>query len=123
MTELTALRLYFPLSAKAKATRFWHHLSAPVLAHHLLTVARRDGIQQAVLHHIDAGYLVGEKLSLHHPETVSMRHPQCLELIDSEKHLRKFLRDHAEELQKVRAVLFQCKLPLEKADRHSAHGG
>ena len=113
MSELTALRLYFPVSAKAKATRFWHRLSAPALAHHLLAVARRAGIQQAMLHHIDAGYLAGEKLSVHHPEVSSMRHPQCLELIDTEKHLRKYLHDHAEELQKVRAVLFKCELPLE----------
>lgn len=107
-----ALRLYFPNSARATATRFWHHLSAPALAHHLLVAAKKSGINQAVLHTIHAGYLQGQKLTHHHPEVVSMRHPQCVELVDSETALRKFLRDHAAELHKVKAVLLKCELPL-----------
>lgn len=111
-TDTTALRLYFPISARASATRFWHRLSAPALAHHLINAARRSGIQQAVLHPIQSGYLKGEKLTHHHPEVTSMRHPQCVELIDSESALRKFLHDHAAELHKVRAVLLKCEIPL-----------
>ena len=112
MSQLTALRLYFPLSARAKATRFWHHLSAPALGHHLLHAARRAHIQQAVMHHVAAGYLPGDKMSHSHPETTSSRMPQCIELIDIESRLRKFLHDHAEELQKVRVVLYRCELPF-----------
>lgn len=33
MDQLIAVRLYFPLSARAKATRFWHRLGAPELGH------------------------------------------------------------------------------------------
>jgi len=112
MSEAAALRLYFPLSAHATGTRFWHRLSAPALAHHLLTVARQAGVKQVILHHVDAGYLAGKKLSRHHVEVSSMHHPQCLELVDTEKHLRKFLHEHAVELKKVRAILFKCELPL-----------
>lgn len=43
MQNMTALRLYFPLSARAKPTRFWHRLSAPALSNHLLNEARRSG--------------------------------------------------------------------------------
>lgn len=42
-----------------------------------------------------------------------MRHPQCLELIDMEEKLRKFLKEYSHELHKVHAVLFRCKLPLK----------
>ncbi|CAB3912619.1 hypothetical protein LMG26846_05097 [Achromobacter insuavis] len=111
-TDLTALRLYFPISARARATRFWHRLSAPALAHHLINAARRAGIQQAVLHPIRSGYLAGERLSHHHPEVTHMKHPQCIELIDREAVLRTFLHDHAAELHKVRAVLLKCEIPL-----------
>ena len=110
MSQLTALRLYFPISARAKATRFWHRLSAPALGHHLLAAARHAHIQQAVMHHINSGYLPGEKLMHHHAEGVPGRMPQCIELIDTESRLRKFMHDHAEELQKVRAVLYLCEL-------------
>ncbi|RMK68531.1 hypothetical protein IPC87_14870 [Pseudomonas aeruginosa] len=120
--HIAALRLYFPIATKAKVTRFWHHLSAPALAHHLLTVAKKANIVQAMLHQISSGYLPGERLSHHHPELTGMRHPQCLELLDTEQRLRDFMLEHAEELRKVHAVLFLCELPLEhNRVAHTAH--
>jgi len=110
--HLAALRLYFPVATRAKATRFWHHLSAPALAQHLLKVAKEARLMQAMLHPVSSGYLPGERLSHHHPELAGMRHPQCLELLDTEHRLRDFVREHAEELRKVHAVLFLCELPL-----------
>lgn len=112
MESMSALRLYFPLSARAKGTRLWHRLSAPMLSHRLLAAARRAGIHQALLHSVHAGYLAGHKYSHHHVEAVPGHHPLCIELIDSEECLRKFLHDHAEELRQVRAVLFRCEVAL-----------
>lgn len=113
MTKLMALRLYFPHSARAKPTRFWHHLSAPALSHRLLTAARRAGIQQALMHTVHAGYLPGKKFSHQHVESTPTHHPLCIELLDTEDCLRKFLHDHTDELHHVRAVLFQCEIPLK----------
>lgn len=110
MQNMTALRLYFPQSARAKPTRFWHRLSAPALSHHLLAAAQRAGIHQALLHSVHAGYLPGSKLSHHHIEYTPEHHPLCIELIDSEERLRQFVREHAQELRQVQAVLFRCEL-------------
>ncbi|QOD84310.1 hypothetical protein [Chromobacterium haemolyticum] len=110
--HIVALRLYFPMASKAKATRFWHRLSAPALALRLLTLAQLAKILQATLHPVSAGYLPGQRLSHSHPELTGMRHPQCLELLDSEQRLRDFMAEHAEELRKVHAVLLLCELPL-----------
>jgi hypothetical protein len=110
MSQPASLRLYFPLSARAKGTRFWHRLSAPALGHHLLQCARRAHIQQAVMHSVHAGHLPGEKLSHGHVEASPGRMPQCIELIDTESRLRKFLRDHAGELHQVRTVLYRCEI-------------
>ncbi|MFT3801925.1 MAG: hypothetical protein QM766_11965 [Burkholderiaceae bacterium] len=118
---LAALRLYFPTGAKASATRFWHRLSAPALARHLLQVAVEGDIMQAMLHPVITGYLPGERMSHHHPELTDMRHPQCLELLDTEPRLRAFMHEHAHELRKVHAVLFLCELPLGPHRR--THGG
>lgn len=112
MTQLTALRLFFPMSARAKATGFWHKLSAPMLGHHLLQCAKRAHIQQAAMLMVQAGYLPGEKLEHRQLESPSKRLPQCIELIDSESKLRKFLRDHADELKEVRPVLYRCEIPI-----------
>ena len=113
--RLTALQLYFPGASRARVTSFWHHLSAPALAQNLLKVAQKAKIEQVMLKTISAGYLPGHRISHHHPELGDMRHPQCLELLDTEDKLRAYLRDHADELRKVRAVLFLCELPLTDA--------
>ena len=112
MQNMTALRLYFPQSARAKPTRFWHYLSAPALSHHLLKAAGRAGIHQALMYSVHAGYLPGKKLSHHHIESTPAHHPLCIELIDTEERLRKFLHEHAEESWHVQAVLFHCELAL-----------
>lgn len=112
MQDLVALRLYFPQSARAKPTRFWHHLSAPTLSNRLLVAANRSGIHQALLHSVHGGYLPGKKLSHQHLEGTSAQHALCIEMIDVEERLRKFLHEHADELQHVRAVLFRCEIAL-----------
>lgn len=106
MTDLVAVRLYFPASSRATRTRFWHHLSPPALAQHLLAVAQQGGVEQAILHRIDSGYLKGQRVSHHHPETGDMNHPQCLELVDLRHKLEAFLVEHAAEIKKVRVLMF-----------------
>jgi PII-like signaling protein len=64
------------------------------------------------MHCVHAGYLPGKKLSDHHIESTSAHHPLCIELIDAEERLRKFLHEHAEELRHAQAVLFRCELAL-----------
>ena len=112
MNHLTALRLYFPHSARAKPSRFWHHLTAPALGQHLLHAAHQAGIHQALLHNVQSGYLPGRKISHHHVETTAAHHPLCLELIDAEATLRAFLLQHAAELLEVDAVFFRCELAV-----------
>ncbi len=112
MKEVTALRLYFPQSAKAKPTRFWHRLSAPALGHHPLQAARKSGIQQALMHPVRSGYLPGMKLSHGNIEATPGRHPLCIELIDMEERLRTFLKEHHDELRQVHAVLYRCELAI-----------
>ncbi|SDU13741.1 hypothetical protein [Pseudomonas mediterranea] len=120
--HLAILQLYFPSASRARVTRFWHRLSPPALAQHLLRVATAAKIEQVMLRTVTAAYLPGQRLTHHHPELGGMRHPQCLELLDTESRLRAFLSDHAEELRKVRAVLMLCELPITQATVDSVSG-
>jgi PII-like signaling protein len=112
MNDVTALRLYFPQTARAKPTKFWHRLSAPTLGHRLLTAARQNGIQQALMHTVHAGYLPGQKLSHLHVESAPAQHALCIEMIDTEERLRHFVHVHADELHHVRAVLLRGEIPI-----------
>jgi len=113
MSELTAVRLYFPLSARAKGKHFWHRLTTPGLGHHLLRAAKLAHIQQAVMLPVTSGYLPGEKLQHDHFEGRPAKLPQCIELVDTESKLRRFLHDHKADLEGVRAVLYRCELPFQ----------
>jgi len=119
--KVMALRLYFPTRSRAAATRFWHRLSAPALAQHLLAAAKRAHVQQALLYQVASGFLKGERVTHHHIDVSDMRHPQCLELIDTEMQLRAFMHEHAHELHKVRAVLFLCEESLTDHAGFAAH--
>jgi PII-like signaling protein len=109
MKDVSAVRLYFPQSARARPHHIWHRIFTPSLSQRLMASARRYGIQQAILHPVRSGYLPGEALSHFHLENISARHPLCIELIDAEARLRDFLREHADELQQVRALLYRCE--------------
>lgn len=110
MEKLTALRLYFSHSAKAKPAHFWHKLFPVGLGQFLVRSAHNVGIQQVLSHSVHAGYMKGNKPSIQTTEVQSTHHPHCIELIDVEAKLRAFLKLHADELQHVKAVLFHCEL-------------
>ena len=109
MSELIAVRLYFPVAARAKPSSFWHRLSQPSLAGHLLKAAKHSGIEQVVLHPVHAGYMNGDPLEHLHMDRASKGLPICLELMDTEANIRRFLAKHADDLTGVRTILFRCE--------------
>lgn len=109
MTDLTALRLYFHFGARVKRERFWHNLTAPTLFSHLAARAKAFGIEQVVIHRVSGGFLKGDALSYDHHEVPPHKLPQCLELIDQEEKLRRFVDEHRPELKEVRVVLLRCE--------------
>jgi len=94
-----------------------------VLSQHLLAVARRANIQQALLYQIGPSYLPGERLTHHHADVQAMRHTECLELPDSEERLRAFMQEHTEEMRKMRAVRVESVGRQLLATRHLGSSG
>ncbi|ACD18092.1 DUF190 domain-containing protein [Paraburkholderia phytofirmans] len=112
MSKLISLRLYFHHSERAhthQSNRFWHRLTRPSLARHLLHHAKNAGIEQAVLHRVHAGYLGSDRVHHEHVEVAHHRFPHCLELIDLEIKVRDFWKIHGRGLEGVRAVFLPCE--------------
>jgi PII-like signaling protein len=110
MNDLMALRLYFPHSARAPHSSLWHHIARPALTTHLIRLARREGIAQAIIHHVESGYLPDDDRVRHrHVEHPHPKLPQCLELIDSGHKIQAFIDRHGKELANVRALLMPCQ--------------
>jgi PII-like signaling protein len=113
MSTIMSLRIYFHGSEKALPTRRLHRFFKPSLASYLLRHASHDGIEQVVMHHVQAGYLKGKRMAHYHVETAHAHLPQCIEMIDREHKLRGFLQHHAAHLLGVRAVFLPCELALD----------
>lgn len=109
MSKLISLRLYFHHSAKARPTKLWHRVARPSMARHLLTHAKLAGIEQALLHRVQAGFIRGDRIHHEHVEHVHHRFPHCIELIDLEAKVRDFWHRHGGELHDVHAVFLPCE--------------
>jgi PII-like signaling protein len=109
MNDYASLRIYFQNKTRVERKGFWSRLMAPSLGTHLISAAKKDGIEQAVYQPIIAGYLKGDPVSCDISEAPPPKLPSCVELIDSESKLRNFLKDHEDELRGIKAVLVRAE--------------
>lgn len=107
--NLTVLRLYFHSGSRVPKKTFWQKLTAPSLTYYLADRAKDFGIEQVIVHRVSVGFLKGDALHHDHHEFPHHKLPQCLELIDREDKLRRFLDEHTNELKQVRVVLLRCE--------------
>ncbi|QGZ64586.1 DUF190 domain-containing protein [Paraburkholderia acidisoli] len=117
MSRLISLRIYFRHSERAPVglrRSLWRLLVRPSLAQHLLRKASDDGIGQAILYRVEAGYLGGERLRYDHIELSHDSLPCCIELIDRESRVRAFWGENVNGLYNVRSVFLHCEGPTKE---------
>ncbi|NVO33514.1 DUF190 domain-containing protein, partial [Hymenobacter lapidiphilus] len=83
----------------------WRKLLGQTLAHELLKAAKALHIEQAIAFNVTAGYLRGDALHHGHVEHMDLKHPQCVELIDSPDQIARFLEQNQPLLTQVRVLL------------------
>jgi PII-like signaling protein len=108
--KITILRIYMPVSARAKAPinkTFLQKLFGLPLAGFLLREAKRSGIRQALYQRVEGGYLNAEKLVFDQVEAAPPSLPACVELIDEEAKLRDFVFRMQSEMADCRVIIFQ----------------
>lgn len=109
MNELASMRIYFQNRTRVPREGFWGRFFSPSLGTHLIKSAKQFGIEQAVYQPIIAGYLKGDPVSYDMSDAPPPKLPSCVEMIDQEEKLRDFLKDHEQELQNARVVLFKSE--------------
>ncbi|HEY4084302.1 MAG TPA: hypothetical protein VGM43_00110 [Bryobacteraceae bacterium] len=87
----------------------WRGVFPIPLGRHLLSAAREAGVEQAILHRVEGGYLKGHGLEWDHPERVAPKLPQVLELMGDEKVLQSFVAVNQELLKPVRVVMLRAE--------------
>ena len=110
MNDLASIRIYFRRQSRLPCKGFWKRLLAPSLGSHLLQVAKAFGIEQALYQPVIAGYLKGDPISYDMSEIPPVKLPSCVEMIDVEDKLRRFLKEHEKELEETRIVLFKSEI-------------
>lgn len=107
--HFSILRLYFCASDTVNRREGWRRVFPIPLGRHLLSAARAAGVEQAILHRVEGGYLKGHMLEWDHPERTAPTLPQVLELIGDEKVLQSFLHVNRELLKPVRVVMVRAE--------------
>lgn len=108
--QSTILRIYMKASAKVKDAHlsFWQRIFNGLLGSYLLRKAKDFGLQQALLQKLSAGYLNGNRLIFDVSEVAPPDLPLCLEIIDTESNLQKFIQKNKKHLSECRVVIFQA---------------
>lgn len=107
--HFSVLRLYFCASDNVNRGPGWRRVFPVPLGRHLLSAAREAGVEQAILHRVEGGYLKGHSLEWNHPERAAPKLPQVLELIGHEKALKSFVQKNQELLKPVRVVMLRAE--------------
>jgi PII-like signaling protein len=107
--QFSILRLYFCASDIVNRSPGWRRVFPVPLGRHLLSAAREAGVEQAILHRVEGGYLQGQSPEWDHPERAAPTLPQVLELIGDEKKLQTFLHMNQELLKPVRVVRLRAE--------------
>lgn len=63
---------------------------------------------EALLQKVSAGYLYGNRLVFDVSEVAPPDLPLCLEIIDTESNLQKFIQENKKHLSECRVVIFQA---------------
>jgi PII-like signaling protein len=108
-SHFSVLRLYFCASDNVNRGEGWRRIFPVPLGRHLLSAAREAGVEQAILHRVEGGYLKGHSLEWNHPERAVPKLPQVLELIGDEKVLQSFVQTNQELLKAVRVVRLRAE--------------
>lgn len=107
---LSVLRLYFSALEMHRAGAWWKRIAPQALGVFLLEQAKEQGLDQALLHRVTAGYIQSQDLAAPGRELPVSQQPQCLELFGEEADLRSFLRHNSQHLRNVRVVFLKGRV-------------
>lgn len=98
-------RIYFEYGESIDGQSFWARLWSSSLGESLLKKAKEADIWQANIFTARSGYLNYDHIIYNISELPALRNPACLELVDEEGKIRKFLELNKEYLKKARIIL------------------
>lgn len=102
---MKTLRIYYNAECKAPGLTFWQKVWDSSYSTCLIKKAKEYDIAQVICFNIPKGYLDNQSIQWGMSEVKNVKHPQCVELVDSEEKIRMFLECEKELLSQAKTVL------------------
>jgi nucleotide-binding universal stress UspA family protein/PII-like signaling protein len=107
------VRIYFEHGQKVKGLTLKQKLFHNGFSHYILKAAREAGVKQAISFHITAGYLAHHlRIQAEHPEVLSLKHPQCIELTGKKERINSFLDKYKEQFENTEISILEDRISL-----------
>jgi PII-like signaling protein len=114
------VRIYFEQGQKIKGLTFWKKLFYNSFSHYILKAAKEADIKQAISFHVTAGYLAHHsRIRIEHPEALSLKHPQCVELLGEKEKIYFFINKHKSQFHSNQIVIVEDKISFGLQDTKS----
>lgn len=120
MNNIITVRVYFEHGEKIKGLTFRQRLFHGGFAHYMLKAAKKDGIKQAICFPVTSGYLSHQtRIHVENTESISFRHPQCIELTDEEDKIKSFIDAYKAHFTDTDVFIVKNEIVLkfQKTDR------
>lgn len=112
MKNKTTIRLYYEFGKKAKGLSFWKRIWNNDFSTELLKRAKEKRIEQIICFNVTKGYLLNQPIQWGITETVSAKHPQCIEMTDFESKITSFLNEQKQLLDKQKIILVKNEIEI-----------
>jgi len=112
MINLITVRIYFEYGQKLTATTFWKKLNASSLTNELIKQAKSSNIAQILNFNVTKGYFDKGKIHWGVGESKSFRHPQVIEIIDSEEKITHFLEEQKALFANTKIVMVKNEMQI-----------
>lgn len=105
MKDFVTIRIYFEFSQKVKDHSFWRKLYSSVFSTELMKRAKTFGLHQVLHLNVSKGNLDNQKVNWGISEIHHFKHPNLIEIIDSELRINQFLEEQKHLLEDITILM------------------
>ena len=112
MKEIVTLRIYFEYGQKTKGHSFWKKLHSGGFDRELLKKAKAFDLHQVLNFTVSKGYFNHAEIQWGQSESMHFRHPQVIEILDTEIKIMDFIKKEEILLQETKLVMVKNEIVM-----------
>lgn len=113
MKDLITIRIYFESGQKVNDHSFWKKLYSSDFSTELINRAKAFGLRQVLHLNVSKGYLNHQKINWGISEIRHNKHPNLIEISDSESKINQFLDEQKNLLQETNVLIVKSEVLIK----------